>query len=66
LSYRTAINSGENFDEKVFYAKSIPAFAKRLTNMPQEKLRYPISLTSDHDPKWNFLFESVLAGARDK
>lgn len=45
--------------EFIFYTTDVPEFMERLTNMPQEKERYPITIEKYNDPNWSY-FESVI------
>ena len=45
--------------EHIFHTADIPGFLDRLTNMPQEEERYPITIQKYDDPAWSY-FESVI------
>lgn len=45
--------------EFVFHTADVPGFISRLTSMPQERERYPITIHRFHDPSWSY-FESVI------
>jgi Family of unknown function (DUF695) len=45
--------------EFVFYTTEVSEFLQRLTNMPQEEERYPITIQKYDDPDWGY-FDSVL------
>lgn len=40
--------------EWVYHTADVPGFMGRLTDMPQEKDRYPIELTRSEDPDWGY------------
>ena len=46
----------------VFYSSNVREFGNRLTQMPQEKERYPIGLTTKEDPEWSFFYNIILPG----
>ena len=46
--------------EFVFYTGDASGFLHRLTNMPQEEERYPITIQRYDDPNWKY-FESVTS-----
>ena len=48
--------------EFVFYTTDVSGFMERLTNMPQEKERYPITIQKSDDPAWSY-FEAVVPKA---
>ncbi len=50
----------------VFYARDVGLCAKRISEMPQEKERYPIELTTERDPDWAWLRDELLAMVRWK
>lgn len=45
--------------EFIFYTADVSGFMERLTNMPQEEERYPITIQTYDDPNWSY-FESVI------
>lgn len=45
--------------EFVFHTSDVPRFLQRLTNMPQEEERYPITIQKYDDPDWNY-FKSLI------
>lgn len=51
--------------EFIFYTAGVPGFLERLTNMPQEKERYPVTIQSEVDPDWSY-FEAVTPTLVDK
>ncbi len=55
-------NNGQR--EWLFYTSSAQEFCRRLTDMPQEEERYPISLMLETDPDWSVLHENILAGVK--
>lgn len=46
--------------EYVFHTADVSEFLQRLTNMPQEKEKYPITIHRYNDPEWKY-FQSVIA-----
>ena len=49
--------------EFVFHTADVSGFIRRLTAMPQEEERYPITLQRYDDPNWAY-FESVTSNYR--
>ena len=45
--------------EFVFHTADVGAFLDRLTSMPQEHERYPITVFRNSDPEWSY-FDSVI------
>jgi hypothetical protein len=45
--------------EFIFFTADVAGFMERLTNMPQERARYPITIQTYDDPTWSY-FESVV------
>ncbi|CAN7500205.1 DUF695 domain-containing protein [Pseudoxanthomonas sp. LjRoot143] len=60
-----AVITNDGQREWLFYASSTREFGRRLTEMPQEEERYPISLTSENDSGWSVLHEDILAGVAE-
>ncbi len=52
--------TGKGQREYVFHTSSIEEFLDRLTNMPQEKERYPIELNAADDQSWEY--DSTVLG----
>ncbi|MGI8897440.1 MAG: DUF695 domain-containing protein [Pyrinomonadaceae bacterium] len=50
-----------NEKEFVFHTADEAIFLGRLTNMPQEQERYPLTILRNTDPEWNY-FDSVIPG----
>jgi len=48
--------------EFVFYTGDVSEFMQRLTNMPQEEERYPITIQKYDDADWSY-FEAVIPKA---
>ena len=48
--------------EFIFHTSDVPGFLQRLTNMPQEKERYPITIQRYDDPNWTYL-KSVVSNS---
>lgn len=61
-----AVITNDGKREWVFYASDVQEFANRMTQMPQEKERYPIELTTEQDPEWKFLYGQILSGMSEK
>jgi hypothetical protein len=40
--------------EWVFHTGDVEGFVERLTNMPQNESRYPITIQHHHDPEWHY------------
>ncbi len=51
--------------EFIFYTADVPGFMERLTKMPQEKGRYPVTIQSEDDPSWRY-FKAVTPKLVDK
>ncbi len=47
--------TGNGEKEFIFHTGDVPGFIDRLTNMPQEPERYPITIQKYDDPKWTYL-----------
>jgi len=47
--------------EFIFHTGDVPGFMERLTDMPQETERYPITIQKYDDPDWSYL-ESIVSG----
>jgi len=45
--------------EFIFYTADVPGFLERLSQMPQENDRYPITIQKYDDPEWGY-FDSVI------
>ena len=54
-----AVLTGRNEREFVFFAKEPKDFVRRLTEMPQEKDRYPIQIRLNQDPSWSY-FDGII------
>jgi hypothetical protein len=46
--------TGGGEKEFLFHTADVPGFLARLTNMPQEAERYPITIQGEHDPEWHY------------
>ena len=55
----TAVLTGRKEREFVFFAKDPNDFVHRLTEMPQEKDRYPIQIRLNQDPSWSYFDEII-------
>lgn len=60
----TAVITNDGSRQWLFYTSDIEECGRRLTDMPQERERYPIELTAEDDPCWTYLREKVLAGCK--
>lgn len=45
--------------EFMFHTANVPGFLERLTNMPQEEERYPITIQKYDDPDWSY-FKALI------
>lgn len=54
----TFICNGEK--EFIFFTADVAGFMERLTNMPQEEGRYPITIERYDDPDWSY-FEALIS-----
>ena len=57
-----AVVSNNGAREWAFYTSDAAEFGRLLTEMPQEKERYPIEISAESDPAWSFLYDDILAG----
>lgn len=62
----TAVITNDNKRTWVYYASSTATFGERLTKMPQEEKRYPITIEASDDKDWNYLHQEILAGLKEK
>lgn len=62
IAVLTAVVTHDGDREWLFYAADAAAFARRLTEMPQEPERYPIEISVERDPAWSALHDGILAG----
>ena len=53
------ILTGRGEREFVFFVRSSEEFLRALSQMPQEKARYPIEIRQSHDPNWTY-YENEL------
>jgi len=53
-----AVVTGRSEREFVFYLQQPTLFLQRLTEMPQERERYPVEIYSTEDPDWSY-FEDL-------
>jgi hypothetical protein len=49
--------------EFVFHTGDVDGFIQRLTNMPQDSERYPITIQRNDDPDWEY-FKSITSNYR--
>jgi len=57
LAILTAVVTNDGKRIWFFYVSNVSEFGKRLTNMPQEKERYPIALSATTDANWDFYLD---------
>ena len=58
-SILSVVLTGNGEKEFVFHTADVELFLSRLTNMPQELGRYPITIIRNTDPEWDYL-DSVI------
>jgi len=56
----TAVLTFDGARQWVFYTDDIEACGERLSNMPQTDEPYPLELTTEQDPRWEYLREEIL------
>lgn len=60
LAVLTAVLTFDGARQWVFYASDVGECGKRLNDMPLEAEPYPIKLTTEPDPGWDYLREQIL------
>ncbi len=61
LAFLSAVVTYDGARQWVWYTGNVALCGERLDDMPQEAEPYPIELSTEYDPDWNFLREEVLA-----
>ncbi len=61
LAALTAVLTFDGARQWVFYASDVETCGIRLNDMPQETEPYPIELTTEPDPGWDYLRKQILA-----
>jgi hypothetical protein len=56
----TAVLTFDGARQWVFYTDDVQECGKRLNNMPQNEEPYPLELTTEPDPRWEYLRERIL------
>jgi hypothetical protein len=59
----TAVLTFDGARQWVFYTGDVRQCGERLNNMPQNDEPYPLELTTEQDPDWQYLHEKILKGA---
>ncbi len=59
-AYLAAVLTFDGARQWVFYTPDVSVCGQRLHAMPQEEERYPLELTSEHDPEWLWLRKHIL------
>ncbi|HYV38627.1 MAG TPA: DUF695 domain-containing protein [Gemmataceae bacterium] len=57
----TAVLTFDGARQWVFYTGNIDECGERLRNMPQNDEPYPLELTTERDPGWNYFRKIILA-----
>jgi hypothetical protein len=60
LAFLSAVLTFDGARQWLFYTYDVSECGQRLNDMPQEEERYPIELTADEDPTWDFLHSQML------
>lgn len=58
----TAVLTFDGARQWVFYTDDVQECGERLSNMPQNDEPYPLELTTEQDPRWEYLREQILKG----
>ncbi len=61
LAVLTAVLTFDGARQWVFYTSNVETCGIRLDDMPKETEPYPIELTTEHDPGWDYLREKILS-----
>src|SRR6185369_1810783 len=56
----TAVLTFDGERQWVVYSGDIPECGRRLNSMPQNAEPYPLELTTEHDPDWQYLRREIL------
>jgi hypothetical protein len=60
LAFLAAVLTFDGARQWVFYTRDVAQCGQRLHEMPQEEDPYPIELTTEADPQWQYLHERIL------
>ena len=60
LAFLAAVLTYDGARQWVFYTRDVAECGRRLHEMPQEQDPYPIELTTEPDPRWEYLHEQIL------
>ena len=60
LAVLAAVLTFDGARQWVWYTRSVVECGKRLNDMPQEAEAYPVELTTQEDPDWNYLRAQIL------
>jgi hypothetical protein len=60
LAVLAAVLTFDGARQWVWYTHNVDECGKRLNDMPQEVDAYPIELTTEEDPDWNYLRDQIL------
>ncbi|WP_093286236.1 DUF695 domain-containing protein [Pseudoxanthomonas sp. CF125] len=60
-----AVLTNDGQREWLFYTPDVSEFGRRLTEMPQEKDRYPIDISTESDPEWSTFYDNILPGVAE-
>jgi hypothetical protein len=60
LAVLTAVLTFDGARQWVWYTRDVDECGERINAMPQEAEAYPIELTTEHDPDWNYLRNQIL------
>ncbi len=59
FSIMSMVLTGNGTREFVFHTPNPQEFIRRLTEMPQEKDRYPIEINLNADPTWDYYYDHL-------
>jgi len=62
----TVVITNDSTRQWVFYSADVSVCTERIRALPRDGGPYPISVTSERDLQWSFLYNDVLDGMRDK
>ena len=60
LAFLAAVLTFDGARQWVFYTADVPSCGQRLTSLMQEQESVPVQLTTNSDPEWSYLRDSVL------
>ena len=58
----TAVLTFDGARQWVYYTGDVQECGERLNNMPQSDEPYPLELTTEQDPRWEYLRDEILKG----